>query len=263
MQNISEISTYGDALKALLRDKKIPMKRVARDAHVSEPRLYGLFRSKDGSDIGRGEAFPRLAAYLGMTPEYLDRALRELAGLSPTSLERAQAVAKAQEKPPAPKPKRPYIVHDVDASRVDRFAAGITIPVYTRVSAGGPVDYQFGIMPDRFLPSSLLPHPEWGPGAFVVTGDSMAPYFQAGDILIIAERLQDVRTGDILIVCFTSGEHTVKKLRIVDRETWELIPINPNHERTIVKRTEIEWYVPVLVRIEPIYQRREVPWQDP
>jgi SOS-response transcriptional repressor LexA len=262
MQKNSVLSTYGDALKALLRDKKIPMKRVARDAHVSEPRLYDLFKSKDGTDIGRGEAFARLAAYLGMTPEFLDRALRELAGLAPTSLERAQAVAKAQEKPPS-KPKRPYTTPDVDASRVDRYAAGINIPVHTRVSAGGPVDYQFGIMPDRFLPSSLLPHPEWGPGAFVVTGDSMSPYIHAGDILIIAERLQEVRTGDILIVGFTSGEHTVKKLRILDDQTWELIPINPNHERTIVKRADIEWYVPVMVRIEPIYQRREVPWQNP
>lgn len=157
---------------------------------------------------------------------------------------------------------RPYTSPDVDASRRDRHDIGITIPFHTQTSAGRGIDYQLGVMADKFLPSSLLPHPEWGPGAFVVAGDSMSPYFNPGDILIIAERLQDVRTNDILIVCMKTGEHTVKKLRIINENTWQLVPINPAHEATTIHRDEIDWYVPVMVRIEPIYTRRQIPWDE-
>jgi phage repressor protein C with HTH and peptisase S24 domain len=241
------MKTYGEVLRELLKGKKRTLTKIAQLASVSRDRLNDMLKSKDGSDISAGDAFARVAAYLDMTPDHLDTIIRRTLGLDPSLLETAKTY--------------PFTVPNVNASRIDRHKAGLTIPVHTKVPAGTGVDYQFGIMSDRFLPGSLLPHPEWGPGAFLVTGDSMSPYLQPGDTLIVASRLQEVRTGDIVIVGFRDGTHTVKRLGEMTAATWELVPSNPNHQRAVVKRDTIEWFVPVMVRIEPMYLRREVPWE--
>jgi SOS-response transcriptional repressor LexA/transcriptional regulator with XRE-family HTH domain len=159
-------------------------------------------------------------------------------------------------------PARPYTITDADASRAEPGMIGHNIPLRTLVAAGPGGDHADRIFADKYLPSALVPHPEWGLGAFQVTGDSMAPYFLEGDIVIIGERLKRVRTGDILIVGFKNGEHTVKKLRVIDEDTWELQPVNPNHPTMRVKvEEEVSWYTPVLARIEPIWRRRAVPWE--
>jgi SOS-response transcriptional repressor LexA len=90
----------------------------------------------------------------------------------------------------------------------------------------------------------------------------MLPYFREGDVLIVGERLRRVREGDIVVAGFHSGEHTVKRVHIVDEATWELQPVNPAYPVQRVKPEEdLAWYAPVLVRVEPIYRRRSVPWE--
>lgn len=160
--------------------------------------------------------------------------------------------------------RRPYFVNDADASRADPLAIGHNIPFTTRADAGGGMDYQRGIYADRYLPSALVPHAHWKPAAYVVTGDSMLPKFQPGDVLIVGHQLQGVRTDDYAVVGFKNGEHTFKRIRVIDEDTWELIPLNTeDYKPRVVKRhEEVEWVAPVLGRWEPIYQRRSVPWEE-
>jgi SOS-response transcriptional repressor LexA len=156
---------------------------------------------------------------------------------------------------------RPYTTTDADASRADPATIKHNIPVRSLTAAGSAMDHQDRIFTDRYLPSALVPHPEWNLGAFEVAGDSMAPYINAGDIVIIGERLQNVRTDDICIFGFKNGEHTLKKLRVVDPDTWELIALNPLYPPLRVKVEELAWWVPVLGRWEPMWRRRQIPWE--
>jgi phage repressor protein C with HTH and peptisase S24 domain len=170
------------------------------------------------------------------------------------ALDRGTKQARKNQHAPTP--------HDIDPSKYTPFEAGHTIPVRTKVRAGPPMDYQEGIFADRFLPFALGPRAEWRPSGFVIEGDSMAPYFKPGDIVIVGSALHRVRTGDIVVVGFTTGDHTVKKVRVIDENTWELIPVNPDHERETVTRDRIAWFAPVLGRWEPIWTRRETPWDE-
>lgn len=120
--------------------------------------------------------------------------------------------------------------------------------------------YDQGIHTDKYLPSALLPHPEWRPAAFTVTDASMSPRFNSGDILILADALTDVRTDDILLIGLKVGVSALRQIRIIDAENWELRPLDPRHTSTTIKRDQIEWFAPVMVRIEPLYLRRGTPW---
>lgn len=157
--------------------------------------------------------------------------------------------------------ERPYTTTDADASRADPSTIKHNIPLRSLASAGPGTDHQDRIFADRYLPSALVPHPEWSLGAFEVTGDSMSPYLSAGDVVIIGERLQNVRTDDIIIAGFKNGEHTLKKLRVVDADTWDLIALNAKYGTMRVKVEELAWWVPVLGRWEPIWRRRQIPWE--
>lgn len=68
---------------------------------------------------------------------------------------------------------RPYERYDVDASRADPHAIGHTIKVRTNTPAGEPVEYYDNIYADKYLPSSIVPHPEWGLAAMAVDGESI------------------------------------------------------------------------------------------
>jgi phage repressor protein C with HTH and peptisase S24 domain len=181
--------------------------------------------------------------------------------LSPLAEQHRDAMKKIEAIYSQPRTlNRPYISHYEDASRQDPHSISHTIPLRTKTAAGPASDYQDGIFADRFLPSALIPRPDWAPAAMVIAGDSMAPRFMPGDFIFVGERLQRVRTGDIVVVGFAGGEHTVKNLRIVDDATWELIPTNPAHPTQRVKRSEVEWFAPVLGHFSPLWTRREVPW---
>ncbi len=157
--------------------------------------------------------------------------------------------------------EKPYVSTDADASRADPHGIGHAIKVRSHTPAGEAVEYFDGIYSDKYLPSSIVPHPEWGLGAMVVDGDSMLPHIRPGDIIIIAERLQDVRDDDLLVIGFTGGGHTLKRLRVIDGQTWELIPSNPEHRIEQVKRERVAWYAPVVARIDPMFRRRRPPWE--
>jgi SOS-response transcriptional repressor LexA len=167
-----------------------------------------------------------------------------------------------QGNPPFAHDRPPWIRMTGDASRQDPNAIGHDVRLRSFTSAGEGKDFQDNIFADVHLPSAFIPVPEWGLGAFRISGDSMEPYLRQGDIVYVGEHLQHVRTGDILVVSLKTGEVIVKKLRIIDAETWELIPVNPNVERTVVKAKDIAWYAPVLGRWEPMHARREVPWRE-
>jgi SOS-response transcriptional repressor LexA len=165
------------------------------------------------------------------------------------------------EKPRIPFPWNPpdYLA---DASRKDRLETGLGIPLRTFVEGGNAVQYFDNVLTDKYLPTALIPRPEWGVSAFQVKGDSMAPRIMPGDIVFIGERLQNVRNGDIVVVALKTGGLTVKNLKILDAENWELVPTNPAHPSMKVNlENDVDWFVPVLGWFCPHYTRREVPWE--
>lgn len=81
--------------------------------------------------------------------------------------------------------------------------------------------------------------------ALEVQGDSMAPLYRDGDVLIVSPTAS-VRKGDRVVVRLSSGEVLAKELRRRTARTVELGSLNPEHEDRAVPVAEIAWMVRVM-----------------
>ncbi|GEO99207.1 S24 family peptidase [Methylobacterium haplocladii] len=81
--------------------------------------------------------------------------------------------------------------------------------------------------------------------ALEVQGDSMAPLYRDGDVLIVSPTAS-VRKGDRVVVRLSSGEVLAKELRRRTARTVELGSLNPEHEDRNVPVAEIAWMVRVM-----------------
>ncbi|GJE53584.1 MULTISPECIES: S24 family peptidase [Methylobacterium] len=81
--------------------------------------------------------------------------------------------------------------------------------------------------------------------ALEVQGDSMAPLYRDGDVLIVSPTAS-VRKGDRVVVRLSSGEVLAKELRRRTARTVELASLNPEHEDRAVPVAEIAWMVRVM-----------------
>lgn len=81
--------------------------------------------------------------------------------------------------------------------------------------------------------------------ALEVQGDSMAPLYRDGDVLIVSPTAS-VRKGDRVVVRLSSGEVLAKELRRRTARTVELGSLNPEHEDRTVPVAEIAWMVRVM-----------------
>lgn len=127
------------------------------------------------------------------------------------------------------------------------------IPVVSRVAAGDPAGFTDGEYPadfvDEFVPS---PADVDDPNAFAlrVHGDSMAPRFSNGDIVICSPHALPAE-GDA-VVAKVRGEETSCKVFHLDDGNVILSPVNPAYPTQTYPMAEVDWVYPVV-----ICQRRE------
>ncbi|MCJ2082286.1 helix-turn-helix transcriptional regulator [Methylobacterium sp. J-090] len=76
--------------------------------------------------------------------------------------------------------------------------------------------------------------------ALEVQGDSMAPLYRDGDVLIVSPSAS-VRKGDRVVVRLAAGEVLAKELKRRTARTIELTSLNPEHADRVVNVGEIAW----------------------
>ncbi|MGU3360259.1 helix-turn-helix transcriptional regulator [Methylobacterium sp. M6A4_1b] len=76
--------------------------------------------------------------------------------------------------------------------------------------------------------------------ALEVQGDSMAPLYRDGDVLIVSPTA-GVRKGDRVVVRLAAGEVLAKELKRKTARTIELASLNPAHEDRVVNVSDIAW----------------------
>ena len=81
--------------------------------------------------------------------------------------------------------------------------------------------------------------------ALEVSGDSMAPTYRDGDILIVSPS-EEIRRGDRVVVRTLDGEVTAKILHRQNAKTVELHSVNPEHPPRSLKKIEIDWIARIL-----------------
>lgn len=81
--------------------------------------------------------------------------------------------------------------------------------------------------------------------ALEVQGDSMAPLYRDGDVLIVSPTAT-LRRGDRIVVRLNTDEVVAKELRRRTARTVELVSLNPSHEDRTVPLTEIAWMARVM-----------------
>ena len=81
--------------------------------------------------------------------------------------------------------------------------------------------------------------------ALEVTGDSMAPLYRDGDILIVSPNSAP-RKGDRVVVRTTEGEVLAKVLVRQTAKTIELASMNPEHPNFVFPLERIEWIARII-----------------
>ena len=113
----------------------------------------------------------------------------------------------------------------------------ITIPLFGWVAAGIPTDVcEFQENID--VPSSLVPNPV-RTYALRITGDSMIDEHICEGDLVIVEKRETARDGDIVIALVHGTETTIKRLR-VEGDIAVLIPANRTMQPIRVPMSEVE-----------------------
>ena len=127
------------------------------------------------------------------------------------------------------------------------------IPVVSKVAAGDPATFTDGEYPAGFA-EEFVPAPadidDSNAFALRVHGDSMAPRFRDGDIVICSPK-RVPENGDA-VVAKVRSEETTCKILYLDAKNVILSPVNPRYPAQVYPLDEVEWVYPVL-----ICQRRE------
>ncbi|MGN6368194.1 MAG: helix-turn-helix domain-containing protein [Phycisphaerae bacterium] len=136
------------------------------------------------------------------------------------------------------------------------------IPLLNRVAAGGPrehgdLNYPAGIA-DDYIPVPDLPTaPVKSAFALRISGDSMAPDYTEGEIIIVGPG--DATDGDDCVVRLAESENfatTFKRLffeRNTDNDITaiHLVPLNPAHRERRLAPEEITGIYPLMYRLTP------------
>jgi phage repressor protein C with HTH and peptisase S24 domain len=81
--------------------------------------------------------------------------------------------------------------------------------------------------------------------AIEISGDSMAPVYRDGDIIIVSPSAP-VRRGDRVVVKTTSGEIMAKELKRQTARTIELKSFNSSYPDRLLKKDEVRWVARIL-----------------
>lgn len=81
--------------------------------------------------------------------------------------------------------------------------------------------------------------------ALEISGDSMAPLYRDGDVVIVSPAAP-VRRGDRVVVKTTSGEIMARELKRQAGRNIELRAINPAFPDRVIPRAEVSWIARIL-----------------
>lgn len=81
--------------------------------------------------------------------------------------------------------------------------------------------------------------------ALEVSGDSMAPLYRDGDLIIVSPNAS-LRRGDRVVVRTVDGEVMAKELSRLSATRVELTSINPAHPPRSLRRDEVAWMARIL-----------------
>ncbi|PPD43930.1 MAG: DNA-binding protein [Methylocystis sp.] len=81
--------------------------------------------------------------------------------------------------------------------------------------------------------------------ALEISGDSMAPLYREGDIVIVSPAAP-VRRGDRVVVKTAAGEIMAKELKRLTGRTVELRSLNPAYPDRVIPREDVSWIARIL-----------------
>jgi phage repressor protein C with HTH and peptisase S24 domain/transcriptional regulator with XRE-family HTH domain len=218
----------------------------------------------------------RLREVFDSTEEVIRALLAAREGARPGSPDTAPSPAEAAPGAGQGKPDGTALVADLDAlyrsgllhhlaewgdARAETPQAAVrAIPIINKVAAGYPQDftdlgYPVGIADEYVAAPTELSDPN----AFAVrvVGDSMAPKYHEGDVVILSPAAS-VRSGDDCFVRFamtggpTDGETTFKRVFFDAEDRVRLQPLNERHAPTFVKPNEIAGIFRAVARYETL-----------
>lgn len=193
------------------------------------------------------DAIDRLAASRGLSVSALARA----AGLDPTALNRSKRVTAGG---------RPRWPSTASLSRLLEAAGVEAAEFFAAAGAGQPTGLPLlgyaeagrdGYFDDAGYPLGdgweRVAAPAAGPGCYAlrISGDSMAPVWRAGD-LVILDPGQRARPGDRVVVRTRAGEVMGKELAAAPPGRIRLKSLNPAHDDRDFAQAEIEWMARVI-----------------
>lgn len=199
-------------------------------------------------------AIDGLAARHGLSPS----ALAKRAGLDATTFNRSKRVtAKGHKRWPTTESLAKVLqatgtslddfVGLVRRAGPERYTQGPPIPLIGLAQAGGGGFFDDGGFPvGQGWEQIRFPHvDDENAYALEVTGDSMAPLYRAGDVLIVSPGAQ-IRRGDRVVARTVSGEVMAKVLVRQTATTVELASLNPAHPTVTLPLTELDWMARIV-----------------
>jgi phage repressor protein C with HTH and peptisase S24 domain len=195
-------------------------------------------------------ALDALATSHGLTPSGLARA----AGLDPTTFNKSKR-ATPDGRPRWPSTESLALALDAVGCSFDEFAAllagrpagaGRAVPVVGLARAGAD-----GFFDEDGYPvgaAETVRFPDLGEGrvyALEISGDSMAPAFRNGDVVIVQPGAP-LRRGDRVIVKMRDGEVTAKELGRRNEQNVELISLNSAYPAREISTGDVAWIARIL-----------------
>lgn len=144
-----------------------------------------------------------------------------------------------------------YILNQEYASEIESDAAPIStgrkavaINVYGTIRAGIPTESIESIVDTEEIPAS------WMSGgreyfALRVKGDNMYPDYLDGDTVIIRRQTTCI-TGDDCVVYINGNDATLKRVKLFEDGSLELLPLNPNYPPHTFSRKDVS-EIPVTI----------------
>jgi phage repressor protein C with HTH and peptisase S24 domain len=81
--------------------------------------------------------------------------------------------------------------------------------------------------------------------ALEVTGETLAPLYRDGDILIISPTAS-TRKGDRIVVCTTTGQILAKELKRRSAKTLEITSLSKDQEDHVIPAEEVSWAARIM-----------------
>jgi phage repressor protein C with HTH and peptisase S24 domain len=215
--------------------------------------MWGLFSVNRLTHARVWSAIDALARRYGLSAS----GLAKRAGLDPTAFNKSKRVT-SEGRPRWPTTESIAKVLGATGASFDDFTALITaeprqrnpaqpIPLIGMTQAGGGGFFDHGGFPvgggwDQIRFPRVDDENAY---ALEVTGDSMAPLYRDGDILIVSPNAAP-RKGDRVVLRTIDGEVMAKVLVRRTAKTIELASLNPAHPNLVFPVERIEWIARII-----------------